>query len=516
MEHEINQIMCRQQMALMNAYVEAVEIVGICLMVLLVLAAACVSGPGRKRRTGIFMKRMRLITIAFVILTAFALMARSASRASETRAPAKNVSFTKDVAPIFFQKCAECHRPGESAPFSTLSYKDVRPWAKSIREKVVNRQMPPWHADPHIGQFKNDRRLTQSEIDTITAWVDGGAKEGDARDLPPAPQYADGWTIGKPDLILPMTEDFTLGASGPDEYQYFEIDPGFAEDKYVQMIEARPGNRRVVHHINVFVVPAAGKPRQQLSREESERLRASQGKDSIFEREGAVMRLKLDVPVYDDGCTLPSGGGGDRPDGSGQRNFATWLGGYVPGTSAMIWEPGLVKKIPAGSKVILNIHYSKTTGKVEKDRSMIGLVFARKPPREEVLTRLLVNHYFKIPPGAENHRVTACWTVSENIHLVGVAPHMHYRGKAMEIKAHYPDGRSEMLLNVPGYDFSWQTMYYFKDPITIPKGTRFLLTARFDNSGRNKFNPDPTQAVRWGDPTYDEMMVSFMEYTVDK
>ena len=138
------------------------------------------------------MKSMRLITIALAILAAAALLALSASRANETKLPAKNVSFTKDVAPVFFQKCAECHRPGESAPFSTLSYKDVRPWAKSIREKVVNRQMPPWHADPRVGQFKNDRRLTQSEIDTITAWVDGGAKEGDARDLPPAPQYADG------------------------------------------------------------------------------------------------------------------------------------------------------------------------------------------------------------------------------------------------------------------------------------------------------------------------------------
>jgi mono/diheme cytochrome c family protein len=437
--------------------------------------------------------------------------------ADNTKPSAKTVTFTKDVAPIFFKNCAECHRPGESAPMSLLSYKDARPWAKSIREKVISREMPPWHADPGAGQFSNDRRLTEAEINTIAAWVDAQAPEGDPRDLPPRPEIVEGWKIGKPDLILQMPEEFTLEATGPDEYHFFEIDPGFTEDKYVQIAETRPGNRRIVHHINVFVVPPppGGASQQKLTREESESLRVQAAKDSIFQREGFVIRLKPDVPVYDEGCGIPSGGSGDRPDGSGQRTWGAWLGGFVPGTSVMRLEPGAAKRIPAGSKIILNLHYSKTSGKVEKDRSMVGLIFAKEPPQKESLTRLITNHYFQIPPGAENHRVTACWTAKDDIHLVTAAPHMHYRGKAMEIRAFYPDGRSETLLNVPKYDFSWQTIYYFKRPIAIPKGTRLMLTAYYDNSGRNKYNPDPKQAVRWGDATYDEMLMGLFEYTMD-
>ncbi|MCI0389148.1 MAG: cytochrome c [Acidobacteria bacterium] len=463
------------------------------------------------------MNRTHITATALALLAGAVLFAQPASRANETKLSAKNVTFSKDVAPIFLKNCAGCHRPGESAPMSLLSYKDARPWARSIREKVISREMPPWHADPHTGQFSNDRRLTGAEIDTIAAWVDGQSLEGDPRDLPPQPEFVEGWKIGKPDLILQMAEEFTLETTGPDEYHFFEIDPGFTEDKYVQMTETRPGNRRIVHHINVFVAPPppGGNPQRKLTREESESLRIQQGKDSIFQREGLVIRLKPDVPVYDDGCGLQSGGGGDRPDGGGQRKFGALLGGFVPGTSVMSWEPGAVKRILAGSKIILNIHYSRTSGRVEKDRSTVRLIFARKPPQKEAHTRVVTNHYFQIPPGAENHKVTACWTAKDDIHLVSAAPHMHYRGKAMEIRAFYPDGRSEALLNVPRYDFSWQTMYYFKRPIAIPQGTRLMLTARYDNSGRNKYNPDPKQAVRWGDPTYDEMLMALFEYTID-
>jgi Copper type II ascorbate-dependent monooxygenase, C-terminal domain len=465
------------------------------------------------------MKRIFFTPLIAVAVLVAALFASSFERAATTAQERKEkavITFNKNVAPILFKKCAECHRPGETAPMSLLSYRDARPWAKAIREKVISREMPPWHADPRTGEFSNDRRLNEVEIDTIKAWVDGQAPEGDPGDLPPQPEFVEGWKIGKPDLILQMPEEFTLAATGPDEYHFFEIDPGFTEDKYVQMAEIRPGNRRIVHHINLFIVPPlGGKTQRKLTREESESLRIQQGKDSIFQREGFVIRLKPAVPVYDDGCGLPSGGGGDRPDGSGQRVWGAWLGGFVPGTSVVRWEPGTVKRIPAGSKIIFNVHYSKTAGRVEKDRSMAGLIFAKKPPQKESLTRLISNHYFEIPPGAENHKVTACWTATDDIHLVAAVPHMHYRGKAMDIRAFYPDGRSEALLNVPRYDFSWQTVYYFKRPVAIPKGTRLMLTAHFDNSGRNKYNPDPKQAVRWGDPTYDEMMVAFFEYTID-
>jgi len=461
-------------------------------------------------------KAVQTLTTVAMLIAGLCFLLRSAG-ADNTKPPAKPVTFTKDVAPILFKSCVECHRPGESAPMSLLSYKDARPWAKSIREKVLSREMPPWHADPRAGEFSNDRRLTEAEIETIKAWVDGQAPEGDSRDLPPQPEIVEGWEIGKPDLILRMPEEFTLGATGPDEYQFFEIDPGFTEDRYVQISETRPGNRRIVHHIIVFFAPPPpeGKPQQKLTREEIERLRLQAGKDSIFQREGFVIRLKPEVPVYDDGCGITSGGGGDRLDGGGQSTSGEWLGGFAPGTSVMRLEPGVAKRIPAGSKIILNVHYSKTSGRVEKDRSMVGLIFAKKPPQKESLTHIIPNHYFQIPPGAENHRVTACWTAKDDIHLVSAAPHMHYRGKAMEIRAFYPDGRSETLLNVPRYDFSWQTMYYFKRPVAIPNGTRLMLTAHFDNSGRNKYNPDPKQTVRWGDPTYDEMMAAIFEYTMD-
>jgi len=463
------------------------------------------------------MKKARIIIVVTVLCAAAALFALPAGRAKDTKPSAKNVTFTKDVAPIFFKNCAECHRPGEAAPFSALSYKDARPWARSIREQVVSREMPPWRADSHVGQFKNDRRLTDAEIETITAWVDGGAKEGDPNHLPPVPEFADGWAIGKPDLIIPMPEEFTLDASGPDEYQYFEVDPGFTEDKYVQMAEARPGNRRIVHHILAFVQPPPkdGQSPKKMTKEEIERMELG----SIFYRDGFLMRAKPDAPVYDDGCALPNGGqGADRdaaPRESRLGGLRMMLTGFAPGMNPWVWEPGTVKRIPAGSKITFQVHYSKVGGSTQKDRSMIGLIFAKEPPQRLIITRMISNNYFRIPPGAANHRVMACWTATEDVRLTAAMPHMHVRGKAIEVKAFYPDGRSETLLNVPNYSFAWQTFYYFKQPMAIPKGTRLLVTGYFDNSPKNKYNPDPTRAVRFGEPTYDEMMGSFIDYTIE-
>ena len=465
------------------------------------------------------MNKARIIAVVLTCFATIGLLALSTSKANEAQPISGEVTFSKDVAPIFFKNCVECHRPGEGAPFSALTFKDVRPWAKSIREKVVKREMPPWHADPHVGEWSNDRRLTQTEIDTIIAWVDQGAKEGDPKELPGAPKFVEGWTIGKPDVVLTMSEEFTLEASGPDEYQYFEVPTDFKEDKYIQMAEARPGNRKIVHHIIAFVVPPdkeekAGK-RSKMSKEEIEKLREKYEKDSIRYKDGFLIRTKMDAPVHDDGCSLPSGGNGDRRDGSGQEEGGTLLAGYAPGMNQAMWETGTVKKVPAGSKLLLQVHYSKVAGEVQKDRSSIGLIFAKTPPEKTLVTRPVANGYFMIPPGAERHKTTACWAVKEDIHIVTLMPHMHLRGAAMEIKAFYPDGRSETLLNVPQYSFSWQEVYYLKRPATIPKGTKILVTGYFDNSAKNKFNPDPTKPVRWGDPTYDEMMIGWIDYTVD-
>jgi mono/diheme cytochrome c family protein len=463
------------------------------------------------------MKRAITTSLLVALVAAGFFLSQKVSSAKTT--PAKQITFTKDVAPIFYKSCAECHRAGESAPFSILSYKDARPWAKSIREQVVKKQMPRWDANPAHGQFANDRRLTQQEIDTIAAWVDQGAKEGNPKDLPPAPKFVEGWTIGTPDLVLQMPEEFTLEASGPDEYQYFEIPTNFTEDKYVQAVEARPGNRKIVHHIIAFIKPPAkdNPNRPKLTKEEIARLRAEHEKQSIQYQDGFLRRTKTDAPVYNDGCSIPESEYKKRrvESGEGGGNNNNWLVGYAPGNIVQPWEPGVVKKIPAGSSVVFQVHYSKAAGSVQKDRSSVGLIFATTPPKKEVYMAGIANPFMKLEPGLDNQKVTACWTTKEDIHVYTMTPHMHLRGKAQRIEAFYPDGRSEILLDVPTYSFAWQVSYELKQPKAFPKGTRFLVTTLFDNSKNNKYNPAPDQAVRWGDPTYDEMMIGFMEYTID-
>ena len=462
------------------------------------------------------MKRTLLCACALALLFGCGLFfAPNASQANSTIA--KNPTFSKDVAPIFNKNCATCHRPGEAAPFSTLSYKDVRPWAKSIREQVSKRQMPPWHADPHVGQWSNDRRMTQAEIDTIVAWVDQGAKEGNPKDMPPAPQFATGWQIGKPDAVLTMKEEFTLKAGNPDEIRYFTVDPNFKEDVYVQMAEARPGNRRIVHHIIAFVQPPAKQPAPQMSAEQRQKMREFVERESIFTEENFQNNVKADAPVFDDGCATPSGGSGYKRDGSGTDGDGSLFCGYAPGMNQAVWPAGTVKKIPAGSKIRLQIHYSTFLGVTDeqKDQSSIGLIFAKGAPERLLMTKGIQNHYFKIPAGAENHAATACWTAKEDMHIVTFMPHLHMRGSSMEYKAVYPDGRTEVICNVPKYDFNWQMVYYAQKPVAIPKGTKLIVTATWDNSTKNKFNPDPTKTLRWGDPTYMEMMIGWIDFTLD-
>jgi mono/diheme cytochrome c family protein len=451
------------------------------------------------------MKRTLISSFVMIGFAAFAWLVTPSSSANPSP---KTATFNKDVAPIFFKKCAECHRPGESAPMSLLSYKDARPWAKSIREKVVSREMPPWHADPHVGEFSNDRRLTKAEIDAIAAWVDGGAQEGDPKDQAPAPQFTDGWGIGKPDLVLEMPEPYSLDAGGPDEYQLFDIPTKFTEDKYVQMAEARPGNRKIVHHIIAFVLPPGTPTLAQVKRETKDKAIEASLKDSPFYREGSLIRTRPETPVYDNGAEIPE----KLRDSNGLANFLT---AYAPGRDPDNWAPGTAKKISAGSSIRLEVHYSKVAGSAQIDRSLVGLVFAKEPPRQLMQSRVASNSFFKIPAGAENHKVTAVLPIPRDIRVYTLMPHMHLRGKAMEYKVVYPDGKSEALLNVPNYSFSWQTSYRLKVPKAIPRGSRIEIAGYFDNSARNKFNPDPSKDVRYGEPTYDEMMMGLVEYVVE-
>lgn len=428
-------------------------------------------------------------------------------------APAKTPTFTTDVAPILHKNCAGCHRPAGMAPMSLLSYNDTRPWAKSIRENVQQRKMPPWHADPKYGEFRNERRLTQQEIDTIVAWVDGGSIKGSDSDTPTAPPATyEGWRMGQPDTVLTMPQEYTLAAEGPDEYQYFVIPTNFKEDHWIEAAEARPGNSKVVHHIIAFIQP----PRNEGSAAKGDVRRNvfSDLSKIIFYKDGTLMRVQDSVPVWDNGCATPEGGQGIFRDGTGREPMPALLCGEAPGRDPDFWGRGLAKKIPAGANLLLQVHYNKN-GSVEKDRSSIGLIFAKNPPTKEVRTMPIHNHYFRIPPGAENHEATACYTFKEDVHFISLMPHMHVRGKEMQIKAVFPDGKSSILLSVPSYSFDWQTTYYLKQPLAIPRGTRIEVIGRFDNSSKNPKNPDSTKAVRWGDPTYDEMLIGWVDYVRD-
>lgn len=404
-------------------------------------------------------------------------------------ATAESVTFSKDVAPIIQKNCQVCHRPGEVAPMSFMSYQEVRPWARSIREKVVERAMPPWFADPKFSEFSNDCRLSQKEIETIVAWVEGGAKEGDPKDMPPNPKFTAGWLIGQPDVVLPMTVEFNIPAEGVIPYKYFVIPTNFTEDRYVQLAEIRAGDRAHVHHVIVSVrypdhgpLPTAG----ELSPESRAALRPSSG-------------------------ATQSGGGQQRSveDSDGR------LVGWAPGEAPLILRPGQAKLIRKGSVLIFQVHYT-TNGEAGKDRTSVGLIFSQVPVEKRVITAGAVSRNLVIPPGDPHYESTATFIFKEDSHIDSLHPHMHVRGKDFLYRLVYPDGRSKILLSVPRFDFAWQLTYFFKEPVAAPKDSRLEVVAHHDNSAKNRFNPDPTATVRWGDQTWDEMMIGYLDYTIDK
>lgn len=407
------------------------------------------------------------------------------------------VTFNKDVAPILYGRCAECHRPGEAAPMSFLSYQEIRPWAKSIREVVVNRTMPPWLADPHVGEFKNDRSLTQVEIDTIKAWVDGGAKEGDAKDQPPVPKFKDeGWKFGKPDVVFTLPEAAEIPKDGTVPYKYYAVHTNFTEDKYVQFAEIKRGDPSVVHHVIISV----REPEQGALPPEGEI------------RTGTARVNPEAAPANDPQRAQQQ----NRPRGQG-TNPDGMLVGWAPGMSPLTLKNGSAKLVKKGSVLIFQMHYT-TTGQAAKDRSSVGMWFAKNPVEKRMITKgVTVNPgTLVIPPGDPNFESRSSFTFEEDAHIHSFMPHMHVRGKDFEYKLVYPDGTSKMLLKVPRYDFNWQISYFVKEPIAVPKGSRIECVAHHDNSIGNKFNPDPSITVRWGDQTWEEMMIGWLDYTIDK
>ena len=369
-------------------------------------------------------------------------------------------TFSKDVAPLFYKNCVECHRPGETAPMSLLTYKDARPWAAAIAEKVLDRTMPPWLADPHVGKFSNARVLTNEEMHTIAAWAKSGAPEGDPKDLPAQPSFTEGWHIGTPDMVISMNKDYSVPADGVIPYQNFRVETTLTEDKWIQAAEIHPGNRAVVHHVIVY--------------------------------------------MHEPGA---QGQGGDGKD--------PLLVGFAPGEQPAVYAPHEAKLLKKGTTLIFQMHYTPN-GKAATDCTSVGLIFAKEPPARKVMTWRALNSSFVLPPGDANHEVTSSWTAPEDMHLNLFMPHMHLRGKDFKYTVVYPDGRSEVILNVPRYDFNWQLAYKLAEPLALPKGTKIECVAHFDNSANNKFNPDPTKEVRWGPQTWEEMMIGWFDITADK
>lgn len=367
--------------------------------------------------------------------------------------PHGDVTYSNQIARILQNRCVECHRPGEVAPFSLTSYDEIVGWAEMIREVVDEERMPPWYANPEYGHFANDARLTEEEKNAIAAWVDNGCPEGDPSDLPEPRQYAEGWLIPQPDQVIYMSDEpYVVPAEGVVEYQYFSVDPGWTEDKWIKATECRPGDRSVVHHIIVFV---------------------------------------------------------DKPDGVNEFANRGGLGGYAPGAGPHIAPEGAAIFVPAGSKLRFQMHYTPN-GTECADRSCVGVIFADPSTVKRRLTGGVVgNLSFVIPPGESNYKVTAKRKFTKDTLVLNLTPHMHLRGKSFRFELEYADGAREIILDVPRYDFNWQLRYQLATPKLIPAGTVMHCTAYFDNSEDNLANPDPTESVRFGDQTWEEMMFGF-------
>ncbi len=379
--------------------------------------------------------------------------------------PAKSdsdVTYSNQVSRIFQKHCVECHRPGQIGPFALESYEEASGWGEMIAEVIRDQRMPPWHADPKYGHFSNNPSLSDEEKETVYKWVAAGTPEGDPRQLPPAMEYAGSWMMpGGPDKVFYMTEEpVDVPAEGTVPYRYYTIDTGFDEDKWIKVAECMPGNRGVVHHMIVFIRPAEARS-------------------------------------------------------GGQESFGH-LSGFAPGSRPHVFPQGMAKLIPKGYKLMFQMHYTPN-GSPQKDRSAVGIKF--EDPANvtyRVATSNAMNASFVIPPNESAHLVESNTEYKREVLLLSMFPHMHLRGKDFRYDVVFPSGEKETLLNVPRYDFNWQTSFVYEQPRQIPAGTKLHCTAHFDNSANNLANPDPTKPVRWGDQTWEEMMIGWFDIAVPK
>jgi len=392
-----------------------------------------------------------------------------------------SVTFNKDVLPILQKNCQECHRPGEVAPMSLLTYTDARPWAKAIKSAVATQKMPPWFANPKYGHFSNERKLSEAEINTLVSWVDNGALEGNAKDKPAPLTFTDGWNI-RPDIVVEMPKPFALPASGTINYKYILVKTNFQQDMWIEAAEMRPGNPKVVHHGKVWVRPPG-----------------SHWMEKAVPGEAYEQETQRDI--------------------MGRNQMAEGndiLGKFNPGLGAQEFTiDGSAKFLPKGSDLVFEMHYT-ANGQETTDVSKLGLTVSKNPPARR--------YYFAtgpsagnlvITPGNGNSEAVSEVTISlDNVKLVYAQPHMHLRGKDMELRAIYPTGETQIFLDSK-WNFDWQLGYEFKEPIPLPKGTRLIAISHFDNSANNPFNPDPAKEVRWGFQNWEEMSNCFIGMTIN-
>lgn len=398
-----------------------------------------------------------------------------------------DVTYCKDVAPIIQTQCQGCHRPGEVGPFSLMTYRHAVKWADDVNEYVQNRKMPPWKPVGSDGMFRDERGLTEAEIATIAKWVDGGMKEGDPRDLPPARSYTDGWQLGEPDLVVEFPEEMVVGAHGRDLFRCVVMPTNLTEDKFVMAYEVRPSNRRVVHHTLNFIDNQ--EQGRKLEAKEKERVKKSDEQDR-----GPGYSVSMGIGF--------------------QPRMA--IGGWAPGQNPKPLPDGVGYYLPKGSDVVVQMHYHRT-GKEERDRTRIGFYFAKKPVAQVFQAIVLPGRFIGIPANNDDFKVQGDAWVDQEVTLRTIMPHMHLLGRTIKTTMTLPDGTVKDLVWIKDWDYNWQETYFLKEPIKVPAGTRFHVEAHYDNSSKNPLNPfNPPKNVRFGEQTTDEMCFVFLGATSDK
>ncbi len=442
----------------------------------------------------------RVAQILGVAIAALGIVAATRIQPRGSASPA-DPTFADDVAPIFYKNCAACHHPGGMGPFSLLNYDTAVAHIDEMRGAVSEGDMPPWHAAGPHGVFTNDRRLSDADKATIVRWIDMGAKPGDLSHLPPTPDFPSSWAMGEPDAVIAMPDSFTVPAEGKVDYQYFQVPTNFTEDKWVQAIEVKPTAREVVHHVLVY---AYTPPVRSVSA-------AGAGAAPEPRPAGAAAPQPVLIRNREQSRTPPD----DARDDSAHappRMIGAVIGVYTPGTNGIVFPAGTALRVRPGTILTFQMHYT-AHGHAMTDRTAIGFHFAKEPPQQEVYVAAFINGSFTLPAGAKDVAVPSELGVGQPIKIWGIMPHTHLRGVKWQYTLVKADSSREVVLDVPHYDFNWQTYYMYATPLDVEPGSKLEAMAWYDNSVTNKHNPDPTADVHWGDQTWNEMQYTSIIYS---